>query len=138
MNFLRTVYIPCQFLRILYSFLYLIGKDPYLDGSHVGVLGDVLVLVQAILGRLSFTEFDAEFDKQQHHRLERGDRTAARPLGGNMFVQDIQGSRGLAHGDKFLSSLKKMMKNIRVSHLTSISQRFPPQQHPNPNHHDVP
>lgn len=56
-----------------------------------------------------------------------------------MFVQDIQGSRGLAHGDKFLSPLKKkMMKNIRVSHLTSISQRSPPQQHPNPNHHDVP
>ena len=134
MNFLRTVYTPCQFPP---CHPLILDKVPYLDGSHVGVLGDVLVLVQAILGSLSFTEFDAEFDKQQHHGLERGDRAAARPLGGDMFVQDIQGSRGLAHGDKFLSPLKNHHENIRVSHLTSVSQISSPTVS-QPNQHDVP
>ena len=77
----------------------------YLDRSHVGVLGDILVLVETILGGFSFTEIDAQLNEQQHDRLERGDRTAARPLGGDMFVKDIQGSGGLAHGDEFLGPL---------------------------------
>lgn len=99
----------------------------YLDGCHIGVLGNVLVLVETILGGLSFAKINAEFDKQQHHRLQRGDGAAARPLGGNMFVEDVEGSRGLAHGDKFLSPLKtNMSATISYNTLSTLSTLHPP------------
>lgn len=101
MNFFRTVYI----IQISPIHVFILWIRSYLDSSHVGVLSDVLVLIETILGGLPFTELDAEFNEQQHHRLERGDGTAARPLGGDMFVKDVQGSRGLAYGDEFLSPL---------------------------------
>jgi hypothetical protein len=78
----------------------------YLDGSHIGVLGDVFVLVETILGSLSFAKIDAQFNEKEHDRFERRDRTAARPLRGDMFVEDIEGGGSLAHGDKFLSPLQ--------------------------------
>jgi hypothetical protein len=78
----------------------------YLDGSHVGVLGDVLVLIESILGGLSFAQIDTELDKQQHDGFEGGDRAAARPFGGDMLVEDVKGGGSLAHGDEFLSPLQ--------------------------------
>jgi hypothetical protein len=83
-----------------------ISNSTYLDGADVGVLGDVLVLIQAILRSLSFTKIDTELDKEKHDRLEGSDGAAPRPLGGRMFVEDIEGGRSLAHGDKFLSPLR--------------------------------
>jgi len=112
MNFFRTVYI-IQISPIQYIFS---CNRSYLDSSNVGVLSNVLVLVETIFGSLSFTEIDAEFNEQQHHRLERGNGAAARPLGGDMFVEDVEGSRGLAHGDEFLSPL----------YNKSVSQHFLP------------
>ncbi|KAG2027983.1 hypothetical protein GB937_000431 [Aspergillus fischeri] len=49
---------------------------------------------------------DTQFNEKEHDRFERGDRTAARPLRGDMFVEDIEGGGSLAHGDKFLSPLQ--------------------------------
>lgn len=79
---------------------------PYLDGSHIGVLSDIFVLVETILGSLSFAKIDTQFNEKEHDRFERGDGTAARPLRGDMFVEDIEGGGSLAHGDKFLSPLQ--------------------------------
>ena len=76
-----------------------------LDGADIGVLGDVLVLVQAILGRLSLAQVDTQLDKEEHHRLEGRNRAAASPLRGNMFVENGQGGGRLADGDKFLGPL---------------------------------
>lgn len=79
--------------------------DTNLDSANVGVLGDVLVLVEAILGGLALAKVDGQFNEQEHHRLQRGDGAVAGPLRGDMFVEDGQGSGGLLDGDKFLSPL---------------------------------
>lgn len=81
-------------------------KFSYLNRSDVGVLGDVLVLVETILGGLALAKIDTELDEEEHHRLQRGDGAAARPLGGDMFVKDVEGGGGLTHGDEFLSPLR--------------------------------
>ena len=59
----------------------------YLDSSDICILCDVLVLVKAIFCRLSLPQINAEFDKQDHYRLERGDRAVAGSLRRDMFVQ---------------------------------------------------
>jgi hypothetical protein len=105
MNFFRTTYEKTS-ISIIDHCIYGAMLPTYLDGSNVGVLGDVLVLVQAILGSLAFAEFDGELDKQKHNRFEGSDRAAARPFRGDMFVEDVKGGRSLAHGDKFLSPLQ--------------------------------
>jgi hypothetical protein len=104
MNFLRTTYSQ-HIYQPLQIILQIKVPFAYLDGSHVGVLGDVLVLVETILGSLSFAKVDTQFNEKEHDRFERGDRTAARPLRGDMFVEDIEGGGSLAHGNKFLSPL---------------------------------
>jgi hypothetical protein len=79
--------------------------DTNLDGADVGVLGNVLVLVETILGGLTLAKVNGQFNEQEHHRLERGDGAAAGTLGGDMFVKDSQGGGGLTDGDKFLGPL---------------------------------
>lgn len=80
-------------------------EKSYLDGTDVGVLCNILVLVQTILRGLSFTQIHGQFDKKHHHRFQGRDRTAASPLGGDMFVKDRESGGSLAHGDKFLGPL---------------------------------
>jgi hypothetical protein len=62
-------------------------------------------LVQSIFGRFAFFQIDGKFNKKEHNRLKRGDRTVAGSLGCDMFMKDCQRSRGLANGDEFLCSL---------------------------------
>lgn len=76
-----------------------------LDGADVGVLSDVLVLIEAILGGLALAKINRQFNEQKHHRLKGGDGTAAGPLRCDMLVKDSQGGGGLIDGDKFLSPL---------------------------------
>ena len=76
-----------------------------LNGPHACILSDVLVLVQPIFGRFAFFQIDRKFDKKEHHRLKRCDRTVAGSLGCDMFMKDCQRSRSLANGDEFLCSL---------------------------------
>lgn len=78
----------------------------YLDGSHVRVLGDVLVLIKAVLGSFSLAQINRQFDEKNHHRLQRRDGSAASPLGGDMFVKDSKSGWGLADSDKFPSPLQ--------------------------------
>lgn len=66
--------------------------DSYLNRANIRVLRNVLVLVQSILSRLSLLQVDAEFNEEEHHRLQRGDGTVAGALGRDMLVQD--GQRG--------------------------------------------
>ena len=77
----------------------------YLDSSDIGILRNIFVLVQSILRGLSLAQINTELNEKQHHGLERGDRAAARSLGGDMLVKDIKGGGSLAHGDEFLSPL---------------------------------
>lgn len=74
----------------------------YLDSSNVCVLGGVLVLVQTIFCEFAFAEIDAQFDEEDHYRLERGNGTVASALGGDMFVKQLQGSLLLLNADEFL------------------------------------
>jgi hypothetical protein len=77
---------------------------PYLNGSHIGVLGRVLVLVQAVLCEFALAEVDAELDEQYHHRLERDDGAVAGPLRSDMLVQQLEGRLLLIDSDEFLGA----------------------------------
>lgn len=57
-----------------------------LDGADVGVLCDVLVLIEAILGGFALAKINRQFNEQKHHRLKGGDGTAAGPLRCDMLV----------------------------------------------------
>src|SRR3954447_12713139 len=76
-----------------------------LNGPHACILSDVLVLVQPVFGGFAFFQVDGKFDKKEHNRLKRGDRTVAGSLGCDMFMKDCQRSRSLANGDEFLCPL---------------------------------
>lgn len=77
----------------------------YLDGPHICVLCGVFVLVQAILCEFAFSEIDAEFDKENHDRLERGDGAVPRPLGDDMFVKKLESCQRLVYADELLGAL---------------------------------
>jgi hypothetical protein len=77
----------------------------HLNSLNAGVLGDVLVLVQAILGGLSLSQAHAKLDKEDHDRLERGDGRVAGPLGGDMVMKKLESTKVLVDGDEFLSTL---------------------------------
>jgi hypothetical protein len=79
-------------------------SGPYLDGADVRVLRSVLVLVEAVLGELALSQINAQLDEQDHHRLERGDGAVAGALGGDMLVEELQGSLLLLDADEFLGA----------------------------------
>jgi hypothetical protein len=77
----------------------------HLNSLNTGVLGDVLVLIQAILGGLSLSQAHAKLDEEDHDRLQRGDGRVAGPLRGDMFVKQLESAEVLVDGDEFLSTL---------------------------------
>jgi hypothetical protein len=85
------------------------SESARLNGPHTCILSDVLVLIQSIFGRFAFFQIDGKFDKKEHNRLKRGDRTVAGSLGCDMFMKDCQCSRSLTNGDEFLCSLSRMV-----------------------------
>jgi hypothetical protein len=76
----------------------------YLNGADIGVLGSVLVLVQAVLCELAFAQIDAEFDEEDHDGLEGGNGAVSGALGGDMFVEELEGSLLLLDSDEFLGA----------------------------------
>jgi hypothetical protein len=94
---------------------------PYLNSANVGVLGRVLVLVQAVLCELAFAEIDAELDEEDHDGLEGGDGAVAGPLRGDMFVEELEGSLLLLDSDEFLGAFTSLhqfwaMRAVKEGH----------------------
>ena len=81
-------------------------NQSYLDCPNVRVLGSIFVLIQAVFSEFSFLQFDAEFHKKHHHRLEGRDGAIPGSLGCNMFIENRESSRGLINCDEFLRSLR--------------------------------
>lgn len=79
--------------------------DSYLDGSHIGVLGNVFILIETVLGSFSFAQIDTEFNKEDHHRFQRRNRAASSSFRGDMFVKNCERGRSLAHSNEFPSPL---------------------------------
>lgn len=77
----------------------------YLDGANIAVLSDVFVLVETIFRGFSFSQVDGQLNEKEHHRLQGSDGAVSGPLGGNMFVEDIQRRLRLVNSDEFLRSL---------------------------------
>ena len=75
---------------------------PYLNRADICVLCGVLVLVEAIFGEFAFAEIHTQLDKQDHHRLERGDGAVTCTLGDDMFMEKLQRGLRLLHSDQFL------------------------------------
>ncbi|GKT43894.1 uncharacterized protein ColSpa_04075 [Colletotrichum spaethianum] len=82
------------------------NKMAYLDGADVGVLADVLVLVQGILGQLSLLLLDGELNQQKHHRLQRRDGDISASLRGDVLVEEGQGCRDLVDADELVGALQ--------------------------------
>src|SRR5271170_3794889 len=99
MNFLRTSYSTLALCRPASSTV------SHLDRANIGILCDILVLVESILRRLALSQIDRKFDEKEHNWLEGCDRAASGSLRGDMFVQDSKRSLGLAHCNEFLCSL---------------------------------
>lgn len=78
----------------------------YLDRPNVGVLADVLVLIQGILRKLALLLLDGEFDQEEHNGLKGRDGDIARPLGVDMIVKENQGRRGLVDPDQLVGPLQ--------------------------------
>lgn len=81
----------------------------YFDCANVCVLCCVLVLVETVLCELAFPQVDAEFNKEEHDRLQGGDGVVSRPLGDDMFVEEGQGRLLLVDADKFLGPLEDIL-----------------------------
>ena len=77
----------------------------YLDSSDVGVLANVLVLIQSILGQLPFLLLDRQLDQEEHNGLQRRDGNIARPLRVDVVVEENQGRRGLVDPDQLVGPL---------------------------------
>lgn len=73
---------------------------PYLDSSDAGVLGDVLVLVETLLGDLALAERDAQLDKLEHDGLEGAQGNTAGALGDDNIMEGLKGSTMLSDGDE--------------------------------------
>jgi hypothetical protein len=86
----------------------------HLNSLNIGVLGDVLVLVQSILGGLSLSQAHTKLDEKDHNRLQRSDGGVASTLGDNMVVEKLESTEVLVDGDKFLSTLHLNQYRIQM------------------------
>ena len=72
-------------------------------------MGNVLVLIERIFSELAFLLLDREFDKEEHHGLQRGDRHISRSFARDMLMKQNQSRRGLVNADKFMSALQHIL-----------------------------
>lgn len=63
----------------------------HLDGRNVGVLRDVLVLVQSILCKLALLLLDGKFDEEEHHGLQGDDGDISGAFAGDVLMEQGQG-----------------------------------------------
>jgi hypothetical protein len=76
-----------------------------LDGSNICVLGNILVLIKSILGKLALLLLDGKLNEEEHHGLQRHDGDISGALVGDVLMQQGQGRGGLADADEFVSPL---------------------------------
>ena len=81
-------------------------KKMYLDSSDAGVLGNVLVLMETLLGDLALAKGDAQLDKLEHDGLQRDEGNTARSLGDDDIVKSLEGSGVLTDGDELYETRK--------------------------------
>ena len=79
---------------------------PNLNCGDVGVLRDVLVLVQCFLRKLALLLLDGQLCQQEHHRLQGCNGHISRPLRGDVIMENTEGRRSLVDPDEFLSPLQ--------------------------------
>lgn len=82
----------------------------YLDSGNVGVLADILVLVQGILRQFALLLDDRLLNQQEHDRLQRRDGDISRPFRSDVLVQEDQGSLGLPHAHQLMGALENILR----------------------------
>ena len=83
--------------------------DDELDGLGVGVLRDVLVLHETLLGGPATSKLDAELDETDHDRLEGGQRGLLEPPGGEDLIEGGESGLRLADIDELLRALENSL-----------------------------
>lgn len=81
-------------------------ENRYLDSSDAGVLGNVLVLMETLLGDLALAKGDAQLDKLEHDGLQRDEGNTARSLGDDDIVKSLESSGVLTDGDELYITRK--------------------------------
>jgi len=84
----------------------------YLNRLNAGILGDVLVLVETILGSLALPQAYAKLDEKDHDRLQGGDRGVTGPLRGDMVVEELERTEILVYGHQFLCALQVLLATV--------------------------
>lgn len=104
------------------SLFFVLGGATYLDGADVGVLRNVLVLIESILGELSLLLFNRLLNKELHHWLQRLDGDISRALGGDVLMEDGEGGRSLVDADEFMGAFQDVLGFLMWRRRLSPSQ----------------
>lgn len=78
----------------------------HLNSTNIGVLCGVLVLIETVLGLLSPALLNAQFDEEQHDRLQGRQGLVSGSFRGDMFVEKIESGGWLPDSNELISSLK--------------------------------
>lgn len=79
--------------------------------------------METLLGDLALAERDAQLDKLEHDRLQRGQGDTTRSLGDDHIVKSLQGTSVLADGDK-LYGIQPEQKNARDEYCSWEAERL--------------
>jgi hypothetical protein len=79
--------------------------DGDLDGRDRGVLGNVLIEDETVLGGAALAEVDGELEELDHDRLEDREGGGAEALGGEDLGDGREGGHGLPDGEQLIRAL---------------------------------
>jgi hypothetical protein len=79
--------------------------DDYLDTSDRGILSDVLVHVESLLGRAALAKVDTESEELDEDGLEGVERGRPEALRGEDLGDGREGSQGLVDGEELIAAL---------------------------------
>lgn len=91
--------------------------DDDFDRADVGVLGNVLVLHETLLGSATLAHVDAKLDEADHDRFERRKRRGPEALGGEHLRERLERGVRLPNGDEALRLLEDRLRFRKRGHL---------------------
>ena len=96
--------------------------DDEFNRSRVGILRDILVLNQTILGSSTSFQFDGKIDESEYDRFELRDGRLLESSRGEDVVQCLERSLRLTDVDQLFGALGKVDGRMSVVFLETINR----------------